>query len=216
MKQLYTRWGKALEQERVLQEYPRPLMERSDYDNLNGLWEYAFSEEKKKPEKYDGEILVPFSPESVLSGVKRQLKPQEYLWYRKILKAADDREGKRLLLHFGAVDQACKVYVEGKEVYRHVGGYLPFSIDITKAVKTGENELVVRVQDYSDTSYHARGKQKLKRGGMFYTAQSGIWQTVWMETVPRDYIHELIWTPLYDKKAIALQVVSKASLAVQV
>ncbi|MEF9944953.1 MAG: glycoside hydrolase family 2 TIM barrel-domain containing protein [Lachnospiraceae bacterium] len=216
MKQLYTRWGKALEQERVLQEYPRPLMERSDYDNLNGLWEYAFSEEKKKPEKYDGEILVPFSPESVLSGVKRQLKPQEYLWYRKILKAADDREGKRLLLHFGAVDQACKVYVEGKEVYRHVGGYLPFSIDITKAVKTGENELVVRVQDYSDTSYHARGKQKLKRGGMFYTAQSGIWQTVWMETVPQDYIHELIWTPLYDKKAIALQVVSKDSLAVQV
>ena len=195
MEQLYTRWGKELDPDHVLAEYPRPLMVRDSYVNLNGYWDYAFTKEFRMPEEYDGKILVPFSPESVLSGVSRQLQPDEYLWYHRscILTGWEGRraEGHRLILHFGAVDQACVVYVNGKRVARHTGGYLPFEADITEAVKDGENELVAAVKDLSDTSYHARGKQKLKRGGMFYTAQSGIWQTVWMEEVPGQYIRSV-------------------------
>ena len=185
MKQLYTRWGKELDCEHVLQEYPRPLLQRDSYINLNGYWDYAITKEFRRPQRYDGRILVPFSPESALSGVNRQLQPDEYLWYRTKLpvdrhKLTPDSHkpaaGCRLLLHFGAVDQACRVYVNGKEAARHTGGYLPFSVDITSyGIASAEWELVLAVRDLSDTSCHARGKQKLKRGGMFYTAQSGIW-----------------------------------------
>ena len=205
MKQLYTRWGREADPDHVLAEYPRPLMVRESYVNLNGYWDYAFTKEFRMPEKYEGKILVPFSPESLLSGVSRQLQPDEYLWYRRcfhvpavpVRQEPGDREpdresaGRRLLLHFGAVDQACAVYVNERKVARHTGGYLPFEADITEAVRSGENELVVSVKDLSDTSYHARGKQKLKRGGMYYTAQSGIWQTVWMEEVPEHYIRSV-------------------------
>ena len=191
MKQLYTRWGRDLDPQNVLMEYPRPLLKRGSYINLNGYWDYAFTKEFNKPEQYDGQILVPFSPETVLSGVSRQLKPDEYLWYRRTftLEKWDERkDGRRLILHFGAVDQACVVYVNGQKAARHTGGYLPFTADITAMVCDGENELSLAVKDLSDTSYHARGKQRLERGGMFYTAQSGIWQTVWMEEVPEKYI----------------------------
>ena len=194
MKQLYTRWGRELDPQNVLPEYPRPLLRRSSYTNLNGYWDYAFTREFKIPEKYDGQILVPFSPEAVLSGVSRQLMPDEYLWYRRIfiIEGWNGRKsGRRLLLHFGAVDQACAVYVNGQRAARHTGGYLPFEADITQLVRDGENELIVAVKDLSDTSCHARGKQRLERGGMFYTAQSGIWQTVWMEEVPETYIQTI-------------------------
>lgn len=194
MKQLYTRWGRELDPENVLPEYPRPLLRRSSYTNLNGYWDYAFTREFKIPEKYDGQILVPFSPETVLSGVSRQLMPDEYLWYRRvfIIEGWNGRKnGRRRILHFGAVDQACAVYVNGKRAARHTGGYLPFEADITQLVRDGENELIVAVKDLSDTSWHARGKQRLERGGMFYTAQSGIWQTVWMEEVPETYIQAI-------------------------
>ena len=194
MKQLYTRWGRELDPQNVLPEYPRPLLRRSSYTNLNGYWDYAFTREFKIPEKYDGQILVPFSPEAVLSGVSRQLMPDEYLWYRRIfiIEGWNGRKsGRRLILHFGAVDQACAVYVNGQRVARHTGGYLPFEADITQLVRDGENELIVAVKDLSDTSCHARGKQRLERGGMFYTAQSGIWQTVWMEEVPETYIQTI-------------------------
>ena len=194
MKQLYTRWGRELDPQNVLPEYPRPLLRRSSYTNLNGYWNYAFTREFKIPEKYDGQILVPFSPEAVLSGVSRQLMPDEYLWYRRIfiIEGWNGRKsGRRLILHFGAVDQACAVYVNGKRAARHTGGYLPFEADITQLVRDGENELIVAVKDLSDTSCHARGKQRLERGGMFYTAQSGIWQTVWMEEVPETYIQTI-------------------------
>lgn len=218
MEQLYTRWGRELNSEHVLQEYPRPLLRRKSYVNLNGYWDYAFTKKFRKPETYDGKILVPFSPESVLSGVSRQLQPEEYLWYRQTLSVDTEklRSGFRLILHFGAVDQVCRVYVNGREAGRHTGGYLPFSVDITtycvekndegpetrkSFAESGdcavsENELTLVVRDLSDTSYHARGKQKLKRGGMFYTAQSGIWQTVWMEYVPAHYVKELLTEPL--------------------
>lgn len=261
MKQLYTRWGKKLDKNHILQEYPRPLLKRDSYINLNGYWDYAVTKKFRKPEKYDGKILVPFSPECVLSGVERQLQPDEYLWYRLGLhticqvqtgSTADpscgrDRgidwkkldAGMRLILHFGAVDQACIVYVNGKKAARHAGGYLPFSADITEYLqhgkaeavsggtgistesgllesRTGKNEIVVAVKDLSDTSYHAKGKQKLKKGGMFYTAQSGIWQTVWMEYVPEHYIKELITEPDLNQKMLRISVRSDADLPVKV
>ena len=209
MKQLYTRWGRDLDPQNVLQEYPRPLLKRGSYINLNGYWDYAFTKDFKKPEQYDGQILVPFSPETVLSGVSRQLQPDEYLWYRRTFtleKWADKKAGRRLILHFGAVDQACVVYVNGQKAARHTGGYLPFAADITALVRDGENELTVAVKDLSDTSYHARGKQRLDRGGMFYTAQSGIWQTVWMEMVPENYIADIETEADLDKRAVRIRV----------
>lgn len=208
MRQLDTRWGRAIDPEHVLEEYPRPLMVRDSYRNLNGYWDYAFTKAFRRPKRYEGKILVPFSPESALSGVLRQLQPDEYLWYRRSFSVAGWETrggGRRLILHFGAVDQACAVYVNGRKLARHTGGYLPFEIDITEAVKDGENELLVAVKDLSDTSYHARGKQKLKRGGMFYTAQSGIWQTVWMEEVPRHYIKSVEAVPSLERGTVQIR-----------
>ena len=209
MKQLYTRWGRDLDPQNVLVEYPRPLLKRGSYINLNGYWDYAFTKEFNKPEQYDGQILVPFSPETVLSGVSRQLQPDEYLWYRRTftLEKWDERkDDRRLILHFGAVDQACVVYVNGQKAARHTGGYLPFTADITALVCDGENELSLAVKDLSDTSYHARGKQRLERGGMFYTAQSGIWQTVWMEEVPEKYIANIETEADLERSAVRIRV----------
>ena len=202
--QLYTVWGENLDPENVLSEYPRPQMRRENYTNLNGYWLYAFAgAEDDKPEKWDGKILVPFSPESVLSGVNRQLKPDEALWYEcSFCPKVADRE--RVILHFGAVDQSCIVYVNGREAGRHTGGYLSFELDITEFVHQGENLLTVKVRDVSDTSYHSRGKQRLKSGGIFYTVQSGIWQTVWLEKVPQAYVKRLWITPRYDEESVEI------------
>lgn len=195
MKQLYTRWGERLDSEHILQEYPRPILIRNtDYTILNGEWEYTFTENSERPVEYGGKILVPFSPECILSGVARQLKPEEYLWYRKEILSERwnvKTERRHMLLHFGAVDQMCKVFVNDTLVTEHIGGYLPFSADITDYICEGKNELVVMVQDDSDTSYHARGKQKLESGGMFYTAQSGIWQSVWLEEVSDKWVKHI-------------------------
>lgn len=209
MEQLYTRWGRDLDPQNVLMEYPRPLLKRGSYINLNGYWDYAFTKEFNKPEQYNGQILVPFSPEAVLSGVSRQLQPDEYLWYRRTftLEKWDERkDDRRLILHFGAVDQACVVYVNGQKTARHTGGYLPFTADITALVCDGENELSLAVKDLSDTSYHARGKQRLERGGMFYTAQSGIWQTVWMEEVQEKYIANIEAEADLERSAVRIRV----------
>lgn len=240
MKQLYTRWGRELDSSHVLQEYPRPLLKRDSYVNLNGYWDYAITKDFCRPQRYDGEILVPFSPETVLSGVNRQLQPDEYLWYRlcfvDIGQASQGIDwdklnaGMHLLLHFGAVDQACRVYVNGKEAARHTGGYLPFYADITEYLHRREdadtygnnciqevsNEILVAVKDLSDTSYHAKGKQKLKKGGMFYTAQSGIWQTVWMEYVPEHFIKELRTEPDLSKGLVRILVQSDAEMQVKI
>jgi hypothetical protein len=215
MKQLYTRWGKNLDVQHVLEEYPRPLLVRKNYTCLNGVWEYAFTKEFRRPDQYDGTIVVPFSPESLLSGVNRQLQPDEYLWYRREFETDVQmlQAGGRLLLHFGAVDQSCRVYINGREAMRHTGGYLPFEGDITEylnAEDAAPNELVVVVKDLSDTSYHARGKQKLKPGGMFYTAQSGIWQTVWMEYVPAEYVREIVTEPSLDEGMVRITVSAEA------
>ena len=180
---MMTRWGRTIDPEHVLEEYPRPGMVRGGYTNLNGRWDYAITGSEAFPQKYDGKILVPFSPEAPLSGVNRVLQPEEYLHYERQIMLR--REGHvRYLLHFGAVDQMCKVYVNGEMAGEHTGGYLAFSMDITALLRDGENRLHVTVRDLTDTSFHAKGKQSLHRGGMWYTPQSGIWQSVWMEKVP--------------------------------
>ncbi len=214
MEQLYTRWGKNLDRDHVLEEYPRPLLMREDYQILNGWWDYAFTIDYKQPQQYEGRILVPFSPETALSGVGRQLKPDEYLWYRRNfnLPGWEREKGQnRILLHFGAVDQSCEVRINGHKVKRHTGGYLPFEVDISRYAQESANELIVAVKDLSDTSYHSKGKQKLNAGGMFYTAQSGIWQTVWLEKVPETYIKEIKTVPDIEKKIIRIKVSSSYS-----
>lgn len=194
---LTTVWGDSLDKENVLQEYPRPQFVRDSYINLNGEWEYAISKSDVHPKKMDGTILVPFSPETILSGVERQLKPDEYLWYKKRLSSIKlPSKDSRVLLHFGAIDQRAIIFINSTPVGAHSGGYLPFTIDITEQLKPEAPDdtlclggtLTVCVQDDSDSSYHSRGKQTLKRGGMYYTAQSGIWQTVWLEIVPATHI----------------------------
>ena len=211
---LTTVWGENLDPQNVLREYPRPQMVRDSYENLNGYWDCSFTAEGEKPQTWQ-KILVPFSPEAPLSGVNRMLQANEVLWYRRSLPDMK-ADGGRVLLHVGAVDQQAEVYVNGTKVAQHMGGYTPFSADITDALAEGENELLVRVVDDSDNSWHSRGKQKTARGNIWYTPQSGIWQTVWMERVPANYITGLHITPLFDQKACQVVVNTFAPAAVSI
>lgn len=204
---LTTPWGERLDENRILIEYPRPQMRRDSYLNLNGRWEYAITDSDEPPRCWDGTILVPFSPESALSGVGRTLRPGQTLWYRREVTVPQGfipRDG-RLLLHFGAVDQEAAVYLNGVLLGRHMGGYNAFTLDATDALGP-RNTLLVRVHDDTDASFHSRGKQKTRRGGIWYTPQSGIWQTVWMEAVPRRYIEGLRIVPLFDQSAVEVTV----------
>lgn len=210
---LTTIWGEALDPDCVLNEYPRPQLKRGNWTNLNGWWDYAITKERCRPAAFDGKILVPFSPESQLSGVQRQLMPDEYLWYHRTVYLSEVPDGRRLLLHFGAVDQECIIYLNGKKAGTHQGGYLAFAIDITAFIHQGTNSLWVKVRDESDRSCKNRGKQKLAAGGMFYTAQSGIWQTVWMEWVPENYIKEIRITPSLDDACVTLEVATELACA---
>lgn len=203
---LSTEFGKNPEEELPFPEYPRPQMRRENWTNLNGWWEYAFTETQKMPEQRDGKILVPFSPECDASGVKRQLLPKEYLWYFRTIQLPKIPAGKRLLLQFGTVDQDAVIYCNGKRAGGHLGGYLSFSVDLTPYLKTGENELAVKVRDETDTDWKGRGKQSLTPGGMFYTAQSGIWQSVWMEWVPETYLERIVIMPEYDTASVKVRV----------
>lgn len=204
---LMTPWGEHLDENCILTEYPRPQMRRDSYLNLNGRWEYAITDSDESPRRWDGTILVPFSPESALSGVGRSLQPGQTLWYRRevILPQGFIPADGRLLLHFGAVDQEAAVYWNGRLLGRHMGGYNAFTLDATDALGP-RNSLVVRVHDDTDASFHSRGKQKTRRGGIWYTPQSGIWQTVWMEAVPRHYIESLRIVPLFDQSAVEVMV----------
>ena len=201
---LMTKWGEALDCEHPLPEYPRPQLKRDSYLNLNGRWEYAVTRVNSEPEEYDGEIVVPFPLESELSGVGRVLQPGEYLWYRREFELPEGFNVGRVLLHFGAVDQSARVWVNGLDACVHTGGYLPFSADITELLEPGVNVLVVRAADETDTGYHTRGKQKLKPGGIWYSPVSGIWQTVWCESVPENYISSLFITPRLESGSVEI------------
>ena len=206
MAQLFSRWGRNLNREQVWQEYPRPNLVRDSYFNLNGEWDCCISNSAQiETAEYNRKILVPFSPETALSGVEEQLRPGMYLHYRKVFKLPEGFIKSRVLLHFGAVDQECEVFLNGTSLGQHKGGYLPFYFDVTDVLQD-ENVLTLRVTDETEQSPHARGKQKLSKKGilssLFYTPQSGIWQTVWMESVPEEYIEWVKITPLYDKSAV--------------
>ncbi len=203
MEKLLTRWGRELNREMPLSEYPRPQMVRDSFVCLNGIWDYAIYPMGKAFDGWEGEIVVPFSPECVLSGVERSVTPEDVLYYRK--KFTFKKTNDRVLLHFGAVDYKCEVTVNGKCFGTHEGGYYAFNIDITKAVKDGENEITLKVTDPSETGSQASGKQTSKRGNIWYTPQSGIWQTVWLEEVPENYIKSVKLTPDIDNDLLKVE-----------
>lgn len=187
-------------------EYPRPQMVRNKWQNLNGTWQYAITRQHaQSPASFTGEILVPFPLESALSGVGRQLQPDETLWYQRTFKIADKHHAGRTLLHFGAVDWKCAVFLNGLPIGEHIGGFDPFTFDITDALREGSNTLEIAVQDPSDTQPIQRGKQVLHPGFIWYTTISGIWQTVWLEFVPETYIRSLKITPNFDADSVAIQ-----------
>ena len=189
-----------------LAEYPRPALRRDSCEILNGPWQYAITQTAEYPAAWQGSILVPYSPEAPASGVGRTLQPGQWLHYHRLF-APPAGEGGRVLLHFGAVDYACAVQVNGHLAGGHRGGYWPFTLDITELLNgTGRNSLWVAVQDPTGHGTQARGKQTLRPGGMFYPAQSGIWQTAWLERVPDNYIQTLTVTPDYDARTVTVRV----------
>lgn len=203
MIELKTRWTDSVDYDCPLPEYPRPQLERKDWQNLNGRFEYAITDLNENfPETYDGEIIVPFAPECYLSGVGKTIEPDNYLWYRKKFVLKDCFKNKNVILNFGAVDWKCKVYINRTLVTEHTGGYVPFSADITPYITDGENELIVRVFDPTDANWQDRGKQVRKSVGFWYTATSGIWQTVWLEPVSDVYVKKLKITPDIDKSSV--------------
>ena len=209
-----SRFAKDVDRNCPLSEYPRPQMKREQWTCLNGPWDYAVLPEGEKPEEWQGKILVPFSPEAPLSGVGRIVQPDETLWYHRTFSWQDDVPGSRTILHFGAADQRAAVFINGKEAGKHRGGYTSFEMDITDYLAEGENQILVMVSDPFDREGDARGKQSLKPGGIWYTPQSGIWQTVWTETVPEEYISKLRIEPDFDSRTCRITVVSSADESV--
>lgn len=199
-----TVWTDAVDLNNPLPEYPRPQLARRGWMSLNGPWDYAINDSTRFPRKFDGQIIVPFSPETALSGVKRGIKSGEYLWYRREIIVPPAFSGKRIILHFGAVDQTAVVWVNSSQVINHTGGYLPFEADVTEAIEDGVMLITVRVSDDTEKGGHTRGKQKTRRGGIWYTPQSGIWQSVWMEAVPECYVKNLRVTPLFDQGSVEI------------
>ena len=207
-----TPWADQVDPQNPLPEYPRPLMERDRWQNLNGLWDYAIVPVGAQPEKYDGKILVPFAVESSLSGVQKRLGGENELWYSREFAVPAKWAGERVLLHFGAVDWKTDVWVNDVLVGRHTGGYTPFTFDITAALnKKGTNTLKVKVWDPTDVGYQPRGKQVNNPSGIWYTPVSGIWQTVWLEPVPAKYIAGIRTTPDIDRKTLRVEVDAAAA-----
>ena len=198
-----TSWAEQINPENVLPEYPRPIMERGEWKNLNGLWQYAIVDKgARTPQAFDGEILVPFAVESSLSGVQKRIDDTKELVYQRTFEVPSAWKGKQVLLHFGAVDWKADVWVNDVKVGSHTGGYAPFSFDITPALNAKSNKLVVRVWDPTDKSYQPRGKQVSKPSGIWYTPVSGIWQTVWLEPVNEKHIANLRILPDVDANVL--------------
>ena len=201
-----TTWAEQIDPNNVLPEYPRPIMERKEWKNLNGLWEYAIRPTgTQQPADMDGQILVPFAVESSLSGVMKTLGKENELWYSREFTVPSSWKGKNILLHFGAVDWQADVWVNGVKMGQHRGGYTPFSFDITPVLAKGKNQITVKVWDPSDEGYQPRGKQVKHPDGIWYTPVSGIWQTVWMEPVSANHITRLKTTPDIDKKILTVE-----------
>lgn len=202
-----TRWAEEVTPDHVLPEYPRPLMKRSEWKNLNGLWQYAIADkEARKPTQWDGDILVPFAVESSLSGVGKRVGEDKVLYYQRTFSIPSAWKGKQIWLHFGAVDWQADVWVNDVKVGSHTGGYTPFSFDITAALDTkGENKLSVRVWDPTDKGTQPRGKQVENPKGIWYTPVTGIWQTVWIEPVAPKHIGNLRITPDIDRNLLKVE-----------
>lgn len=197
-----------MENDIPLRKYPRPQFIRDSYLCLNGIYQYAFRDSDDFPIKYDGDILVPYSPESPLSGVNRVLAPHEYLFYYKEISFPKGFVKDIVIIHFEAIDQIADIYFNDKLYIHHVGGFLPFEIKIDKKDIKDINILKIRVKDYTDTSYYSRGKQKLKRGGIWYTPQSGIYMPVWAESVNNGYIEKIRYTPDIDDSSLIVNITS--------
>ena len=209
-----TSWGEQLDPKNVLPEYPRPIMERSDWKNLNGLWKYAITPKgTPAPAAYQGDILVPFAVESSLSGVGKMINEKEELWYQRTFDVPSAWRGKQILLHFGAVDWKAEVWVNDVKVGEHTGGFTPFYFDITSVLNKGNNDLVVKVWDPSDRGEQPRGKQIANPHGIWYTPVTGIWQTVWLEPVATQYITNLKTTPDIDNNSVKVEVAANTTSA---
>ena len=183
-----------------LSEYPRPQLERDSYICLNGYWDYAIKKEETLPEVYDGKILVPFSPETEKNGVNKLVMPDDYLFYHLEYEIPKEFIKDKVILHFGAVDQIAEVFINGQFAVKHIGGFLPFEVDVKPYLQGNKLDIVLRVQDTTNTSYHSSGKQSLKPEGIWYKQQSGIYMPVWMESVSNGYIEKLKITPDIDQK----------------
>ena len=204
---IMTVWGENLDPTDVHAEYPRPQMVREQWMNLNGLWEYAITPIEAVPEKMDGHILVPFAVESALSGVGRSVTENDALWYEREIKMPEDWKGQRILLHFGAVDWKAEVYVDEQFAGQHTGGYAPFSFDVTDLLgEDGRHTLKIKVTDRTDKWYQPRGKQVSDPHGIWYTAVTGIWQTVWMEPVPAAHVNSYHAVADIDAGTLAVSV----------
>ena len=209
-----TSWGEQLDPKNVLPEYPRPIMERNDWKNLNGLWKYAITKKgDPTPAAYQGDILVPFAVESSLSGVGKMINEKEELWYQRTFDVPSAWRGKQILLHFGAVDWKAEVWVNDVKVGEHTGGFTPFYFDITSVLNKGNNDLVVKVWDPSDRGEQPRGKQIANPHGIWYTPVTGIWQTVWLEPVATQYITNLKTTPDIDNNSVKVEVAANTTSA---
>ena len=187
-----------------LSEYPRPQFKRDSYICLNGYWEYAIRKEEKIPSKFDGQILVPFSPEVEKSGFNKTVLPDDYLFYKLHIELPKEFIKDKVILHFGAVDQIAEVFVNDQFVVKHIGGFLPFEMDIKPYLDDNKATIIVRVQDTTNASYHSSGKQALKPEGIWYKPQSGIYMPVWLESVKTGYIESIKITPDIDEKVVKI------------
>lgn len=202
-----TKWAEQIDPNNVLPEYPRPIMERSQWQNLNGLWDYAILPlGNKEPDSFDGKILVPFAVESSLSGVQKELGKEKELWYKRSFTVPSNWRGKDILLHFGAVDWKAEIYLNDVKIGTHTGGFTPFSFNITPYLTSGNQKLVVKVWDPTSDSDIPRGKQVTKPEGIWYTPVSGIWQTVWLEPVNTKYIKAVNYIPNIDTNSLNVEV----------